>query len=127
MGDKERKLVKQIFLYRDSHLPKKGWIQSCMHCYLHTERTILFHTIHQKKDYYNKFWEFHAHLCNPCKKKLLQKKNSKNIEEYLKFQKKCYAYMKNLYPYLFSKYNEDDNVHKCHCDNEPTCMEEIYL
>ena len=127
MSDKEHKLVKQIYLYRDSHLPKNGWIQSCMNCYLHTERKILFYTVHQEKEYYDKYWEFYTHLCNPCKKRILNKKNKQNLKENLKFQKTCYLYMKKLYPYLFSKENENFDIHICHYKNSPTNMKDELL
>ena len=131
MTDRKRKLIKQIYLYRDSHLPKDGWIQSCMNCYSNTERKILFHTIHQNKGCYCKYWEFYAHPCNNCKQRLLQTKNVLTVREQLKFQKSCYDYMKNLYPYLFEKDSDDESLHNSIYENSFTSMEgiseEIYL
>ena len=41
--------VKMIEIFRDSHLPEKGWIQSCFNCYIFTERNILFKNQHRTK------------------------------------------------------------------------------
>ena len=124
MTDKRRKLIKQIYLYRDSNLPKDGWIQSCMNCYSNTERTILFHTIHQNKGCYCKYWEFYSHLCNHCKNRLLKTKTTERVYEHLKFQRSCYNYMKKLYPYLFEKYDDDESIHNYILDELFTTMKE---
>ena len=34
--------MKNIYIFRESKLPKEGWIQSCFHCYEFTSREILY-------------------------------------------------------------------------------------
>jgi len=39
------KIIKNVYLYRDSHLPEQGWLQSCFRCYTITSRLYSFKTI----------------------------------------------------------------------------------
>ena len=43
---------KKVYIYRDSHLPEKGWIQSCFHCYTYTSNTIDFTYVIRKQIMY---------------------------------------------------------------------------
>tara|TARA_B100000900_G_scaffold411746_1_gene432060 strand:+ start:578 stop:997 length:420 start_codon:yes stop_codon:yes gene_type:complete len=105
---KEKKKVKIIYIYRDSHLPYNGWLQSCFNCYIITSKTITFKTIHNKgylqKNYRFRYsyWEFKVFLCGKCRRKLEDKKNCENIKEYTKFNSICNRYIKNHYGYLFT-------------------------
>ena len=42
--------VKRIYIYRDSHLPEIGWLQSCFKCETITGRYFLFHTFRYKEN-----------------------------------------------------------------------------
>ena len=99
MEDKKRKIIKEIFIYRDSHLPQDGWIQKCFNCDTLTAKSILFKTLTQNKGCYVKYWEFNVHLCYHCKKYLYANK-SENIKKFLTFSKKCNTYIKSEYPLL---------------------------
>ena len=57
--------IKRIYLYRDSHLPEEGWLQSCFKCKEITGKYFLFQTFHKEDDLY----EFYIHICSKCKKK----------------------------------------------------------
>ena len=93
-----RKILKKIYIYRESHLPEKGWLQSCYHCCGITVHYKLIKIIKLKDHIYN-HWEFNVFLCKKCQKFLYEKKN---ILECIKFNKKCNDYIKYNYPFLFS-------------------------
>ena len=105
---KVKKRVKIIYIYRESHLPYNGWLQSCFNCYRITSKLITFKTIHNKgylkKNFrYNySYWEFKVFLCGNCRRKLENKKNCCNIKDYTKFNSICNRYIKNHYNYLFT-------------------------
>jgi hypothetical protein len=92
----KKKRVKSVYIYRDSKLPYRGWIQSCFNCYIFTERNILF------KTHYNgntKTWyEFNVFLCPLCQRELIKKKE--NVLLNMKFQNKCNDYIRENY-YVF--------------------------
>ena len=80
--------VKMIEIFRDSHLPEKGWIQSCFNCYTVTSKTFLYKVL-KKKDCIYKFCIYN---CHECKNKM-----RKNPVYYLKFSKECKSYIKKKY------------------------------
>ena len=41
MNDNRKKIIKEIYIYRESHLPTDGWIQKCFHCDTLTSKNIL--------------------------------------------------------------------------------------
>ena len=79
---------KIIEIYRDSHLPAKGWIQACFNCYTLTSKTFLYKYVKKKE----KIYEFHIYNCNDCKKKM-----GKNMLFFLDFSKDCNKYIKYNY------------------------------
>jgi len=89
----KKKIVKTVYIYRDSKLPYNGWVQSCFNCYIFTARNILFKT-HQKD---TMLYEFKVFLCPLCQRDLITKKNAENIALYMNFQKKCHAYIQDNY------------------------------
>ena len=105
---KFKKKVKIIYIYRDSHLPYNGWLQSCFNCYRITSKLITFKTIHNKgylqKNYRFRYsyWEFKVFLCGKCRRRLEDKKNCENIKEYTKFNSTCNKYITKHYNYLFT-------------------------
>ena len=76
------KKVKQIYIYRDSHLPEEGWLQSCFECYQITSKTILFKTYKTNKKNIEYYWEIYIHLCNKCKNCLMENLNDDFLEKY---------------------------------------------
>lgn len=81
-------ILKDIEIYRDSHLPINGWIQGCFSCYTLTSKTILYKTIIKKKIIY----DFHVYICPRCNNKF-----KKQILEFIKFSNVCNKYIKQNY------------------------------
>lgn len=106
MNDNRRKIIKEIYIYRESHLPENGWIQKCFNCESLTSKNILFKMLTEKKGCYIKYWEFNVHLCYVCKRNLYSNK-SENIKKFLKFSQKCNDYIVEEYPFLN---NTDSNT-----------------
>jgi hypothetical protein len=81
-------LMKNIYIFRESRLPKDGWIQSCFHCYEFTSREILY-----KREQLDKtIYQFNVTLCPRCRR-CFRENPSKNIE----FSKKCDNYIARHY------------------------------
>ena len=83
--------IKRIYLYRDSHLPEEGWLQSCFKCKEITGKYFLFQTFHKEDDLY----EFYIHICSKCKKKF---DNSALL--YVIFSDKCNEYIRDHFNHL---------------------------
>ena len=81
-------ILKDIEIYRDSHLPTNGWIQSCFNCYSLTSKTILYKTIMQK----NTIYDFRVYLCPSCNNKF-----KKKILGFIEFSNVCNKYIKKNY------------------------------
>lgn len=81
---------KKVYIYRDSHLPEKGWIQSCFHCYTYTSNTIDFTYIIKKQIMY----QIDIYLCEHCE---LMLNNSEHVEKRQIFEEKCNKYIKNMF------------------------------
>jgi len=80
--------LRRIYLYRDSDMPEKGWLQSCFLCYAFTSRLNDF-----KKETCNKgsiMNHYVVFVCKDCVEKLKEK------EIYNKYEKKCEDYIKNI-------------------------------
>lgn len=107
MVDVRRKIIKEIYIYRESHLPNDGWIQKCFNCDTLTSKYILFKTLNQKKGRRVKYWEFNVHLCYHCKNYLYSNK-SENIKKFLKFSQKCNDYINKEYPILNTNVSDDE-------------------
>ena len=83
--------IKRIYLYRDSHLPEEGWLQSCFKCKEITGKYFLFQTFHKEDNLY----EFYIHICSKCKKKF---DNSPLL--YVNFSDKCNEYIRDNFNHL---------------------------
>ena len=81
-------ILKNIEIYRDSHLPENGWIQSCFNCYSLTSKTTLYKTITNK----NVVYDFHIYVCNSCHKKF-----NNNILNFIHFSNTCNKYINKNY------------------------------
>ena len=80
--------IRRIYLYRDSEMPEKGWLQSCFLCYAFTSRLDDF-----KKESCNRgciLNQYLVFICKDCAVKI------KNKEIYNKYEKKCEDYIKNI-------------------------------
>ena len=78
-------VFEKVELYEPSHMPKIGWIHSCIMCASFTSKTLLFDRTH----YLNKNYEFHTYLCKTCVGKI-----SDNIRHYILFSKKASSMMR---------------------------------
>lgn len=78
------KIIRNVYMFSDTHLPKRGWLQGCYECREITSRTIAYKT----KTTYLKIYKFIVHLCPRCQRQL---KN--NTEMNIQFIHKCNAYI----------------------------------
>tara|TARA_Y100000816_G_C25721881_1_gene380599 strand:+ start:160 stop:432 length:273 start_codon:yes stop_codon:yes gene_type:complete len=85
--------IKRIYIYRDSHLPEEGWLQSCFKCAEITGKYILFKTFYKNKELY----EFYIHTCNKCKGIF-----ERNPIEYIYYSDDCNYYIKVKFSELFT-------------------------
>ena len=42
--------IRKVYLYEETHLPQKGWMQGCMVCGIITSRLLLFDTKYDTKN-----------------------------------------------------------------------------
>lgn len=76
--------IKSIDIFKQSHLPKEGWLQACFNCYTITSKTYYYKMILLKKTNY----KFNIYCCPQCKKRLYKEKYS-----LYKFSKRCDEYI----------------------------------
>tara|TARA_B100000902_G_C27111479_1_gene813810 strand:- start:506 stop:757 length:252 start_codon:yes stop_codon:yes gene_type:complete len=82
------KIIKNVYLYRDSHLPEQGWLQSCFRCYSITSKLYSFKTIENKK----KIYQFKIYMCPSCQKKI-----NNDEDEFNKFSNRANKYIDGNY------------------------------
>jgi len=87
--------VKKIYIFKDTHLPKRGWLQGCFCCQQITSRLYLYQTFTRKKTIY----EFYVYKCSNCKKKLQKREN---INDYIEFNEECSHWIETKYSHLFT-------------------------
>jgi hypothetical protein len=74
-------MLMKISIYRNSScLPKEGWIQSCISCYLFTSREYFYKKINEI--------EVYAFLCKDCKKVI-----DRRPEKITKLENVCDSYI----------------------------------
>ena len=56
-------IIKQISIYAESHLPKKGWFQGCIMCEVITSKTQLYTTFKKTPTL---MYEIHTYICPKC-------------------------------------------------------------
>mgnify|MGYP001327389323 CR=1 FL=1 len=78
------KILRNVYLFYDTHLPEKGWLQGCYHCDSITSRTINYKNV----NYNDKTIKFIVYICNTCKKKL-----KTDTEKNFIFSNKCDVYI----------------------------------
>lgn len=99
-----KKKLKQIYIYRDSHLPESGWLQSCFKCCSITSNVILFETVRTNSKYI--LWEFYIHTCPKCVK-ILKIDDNENKQ----FKYECNEYIWENYGELYKQLlNEKKNI-----------------
>ena len=78
---------KRMYIYKETHLPKEGWLQGCFLCHIITGNCEIF------SRYYNyenkKLIEFVVYLCHRCKNLILKDKEIKKeydtyVHKYIK-------------------------------------------
>jgi len=74
------KIIREVYLYSDTHLPRHGWLQGCWECETITSRLITYKKITKNILIY----KFIVYLC-PCCKKQINAKEEKKEE----FNTKC--------------------------------------
>jgi hypothetical protein len=67
------KIIREIHLHSDTHLPIHGWLQGCWECKTITGRLITYKTVTKGKFTY----KFIVHLCPHCKKLINTKEEKK--------------------------------------------------
>lgn len=82
--------MKNIYIFRDSKLPKNGWIQSCFNCYEYTSGEILY----KRKKVYKTIYQFNISLCPKCRR-IFRENPNKNIE----FTNRCDNYIATHYSF----------------------------
>ena len=86
-GSKKKK-IKYIEINKESHLPKKGWIQACIWCRSLTSKTKFYKKIETNYEDYMLF----IYYCKDCEiNKILE--NEKYVDEI-----NTYIYNNNLVP-----------------------------
>ena len=79
------KIIREIYLYSDTHLPTRGWLQGCWECETITSRIITYKEITKNRLTY----KFIVYLCPHCKKRI----NTK--EEKKEFNTKCNEFIED--------------------------------
>ena len=71
--------IRKVYLYEETHLPQKGWLQGCMICGVITSHLLLFKTKFDEKKEMK--YEIYTYICPSCKKKLKNKEALKHYTE----------------------------------------------
>jgi len=82
------KKITTIDICRKSHLPEKGWLQSCFNCYSITSKTLEYSSIRK----FNSIFKINVYLCPSCKRRF-----QKNILKYHVFTIECNNYLIDNY------------------------------
>ena len=85
--------IKKIYLYKNTHLPKDGWLQGCFKCQQITSRVYLYRKLTRKENIY----EFYFYKCNSCGRELNRCSTKLNA-----FYDTCDDYIVSKYAHLFA-------------------------
>lgn len=85
--------IKKYYLYKETHLPRDGWLQGCFNCEQITSSTCLYRKF-TKADY---IYEFYIYKCKTC-----ININKKDLLKRDEFNEKCDDYIENKFDYLLS-------------------------
>ena len=104
MFSNNKKVIKQIYIYRDSHLPENGWIQACFNCYTKTSKTNLINICKTNDKHKITLWEIYIYVCPKCNKRLFVYKQKKEYTTFFKsYEKYILKYYPNIYVAIKSK------------------------
>ena len=68
------KIIREVYLYSDTHLPTHGWLQGCWECEIITSRLKAYKTVTKGRCIY----KFIVYLCPLCKRLINTKAESKS-------------------------------------------------
>ena len=71
--------IRKVYLYEETQLPQKGWLQGCMICGIITSHLLLFKTKFDEKKEMK--YEIYTYICPSCKKNLKNKEALKHYTE----------------------------------------------
>jgi hypothetical protein len=80
------KIIREVHLYSDTHLPIRGWLQGCWECETITSRLITYKTVTKNILTY----KYIVYLCPTCKNKI--KNNPEKKED---FNTKCNEFIED--------------------------------
>ena len=80
------KIIREIHLYSDTHLPTHGWLQGCWECEIITSRLITYKEITKNRLTY----KYIVYLCPTCKKQINAKEEKKED-----FNTKCNEFIED--------------------------------
>ena len=69
------KILREVYLKHESHLPARGWLHACWTCDIITSRTLDYNKITKGK----RIYKFIVYLCPKCKKKLKKPENQEKF------------------------------------------------
>ena len=78
------KNFRRIYIYKDTKMPDRGWLQGCFICYQITGRLLVYETVEKN----NVITEYAVFLCPTCQNNL---KKDKNYND--EFKTKCQQYI----------------------------------
>ena len=78
------KHFRRIYIYKDTKMPERGWLQGCFICYQITGRLLVYDT----KETVKNITEYAVFVCPECKKNL-----QRNDELKLDYELKCQEYI----------------------------------
>lgn len=84
-------ILRRVYLYMDSNLPKEGWIQSCLMCGLYI--STYYHE--ETKMYLGNSYKICSYLCDECQERTVKDKN---------FEKVYFEVYHKKINYLFNKF-----------------------
>lgn len=96
------KKIKQIYIYRDSHLPEKGWLQACFDCYIITSKLKLFDIYKLHNGFGTTISEFYIYMCPKCNREIHIDKKRYNIF-FNNYKKYIYINYPQIYNLIISK------------------------
>lgn len=73
------KVIREVYLYSETHLPTNGWLQGCWECDIITSKTTVYKTVNKVKRVY----KFIIYLCPSCKKKDKNKEFNTRFNEFV--------------------------------------------
>lgn len=79
------KHFRRIYIYKDTKMPERGWLQGCFICYQITGRLLTYDT----KETARNITEYVVFVCPDCKKHLQSKSELKDD-----YNEKCLEYIR---------------------------------